>query len=741
MAEPTPLNPTPMWIEGPPPQPDTWAGFRGTFTLDADATVDLLIWGESWFVAEMDGQFLTEGPTRCESGEHEAVAASVKLKPGKHVITASVTFIGVPTRMVPAELSFLAVIASVNDKPIEIQWLAAPLPQYRSQVRRINPQLGWIEWNDTRAAPADNSPAWKPPGEVVLGTPRWSKPTIGPVQRIVHTPTAFSEDKLVERFGYESDDPPAKFFLRDLHAAADGKLPPQGVWRRYDLDRIRLGRLAVTLDVPAGTIVQIAYAEQLTDGRVAPYITLSAGASCNLDHFVARGGVQEFAAMTPKGGRFAEIHVLADPAKVKFVGVKYLERTYFDKPVGSFECDDDLLNRIWLAGVETFRACSEDAIIDNPTRERGQWTGDAVVGLETASVAFDDLRIARRALVSAARGARSDGLISGLTPGTTPMSTYACEWVGACIRYHQLTGDRALLDELFDAAAANFRAIATFTKPEGLADDIGWGFVDWGYVRPEGPIDPAVNLHYLAGLRAMIRWCELLKKPSDVYVLTEKQIAGILREYVKKNGQSEYHTTALALAAGLFEGNEDKAVAAMKQHILTCFPNKPDAPRLSDPGVANAQVITPYFAHFAFPPLIMRGHDEFVVDQYRKCWGWMLQDGRTTFTEVFDPRWSHCHQWSACPVWQLSRYALGLHPRFDLAPDSFELDLRPGNLKRAKGRIPMSQGHVDVEWSRRENGVNLSLAPSRKIALRRGTDVIEVDGKKELSLPLPASGK
>src|SRR6185503_3812145 len=199
-------------------------------------------------------------------------------------------------------------------------------------------------------------------------------------------------------------------------------------------------------------------AEQLTDGRVAPYINLSAGASCNLEHFVARGGVQEFAAPTPKGGRFAEVHVLADPANVRVVGVKYLERTYHDKPLGSFECDDELLNRIWLAGVETYRACSEDAIIDNPTRERGQWTGDAVIGMETASVAFDDLRLARRALVSAAKGARSDGLVSGLTPSTTQMSTYACEWVGACIRYHQLSGDRTLLDELFDAAVGNFTA-------------------------------------------------------------------------------------------------------------------------------------------------------------------------------------------------------------------------------------------------------------------------------------------
>src|SRR5439155_20346526 len=139
----------------------------------------------------------------------------------------------------------------------------------------------------------------------------------------------------------------------------------------------------------------------------------------------------------------------------------------------------------------------EDAIIDSPTRERGQWTGDAVFGMETACVAFDDLRLARRALVSAAKAARGDGLVSGLTPGNTPMSSYAAQWTRACVRYYQLTGDRSLLEELFDAAVTNLAAFEPYMKDDGLIDGVGWAFIDWGYARPEGPIDPALNFHYL----------------------------------------------------------------------------------------------------------------------------------------------------------------------------------------------------------------------------------------------------
>ena len=45
---------------------------------------------------------------------------SPKLSAGPHVITAQGTFIGVPTRMVPAEIPFLACIATIADKTIDI---------------------------------------------------------------------------------------------------------------------------------------------------------------------------------------------------------------------------------------------------------------------------------------------------------------------------------------------------------------------------------------------------------------------------------------------------------------------------------------------------------------------------------------------------------------------------------------------------------------------------------------------
>ena len=136
--------------------------------------------------------------------------------------------------------------------------------------------------------------------------------------------------------------------------------------------------------------------------------------------------------------------------------------------------------------------------------------------------------------------------------------------------------------------------------------------------------------------------------------------------------------------------------------------------------MASRRLITPYFAHFALQELIRRGEMDFVLGQYRHCWGWALEGGRTTWLEVFDPRWSHCHEWSGSPTWQLSRYALGLHPRFDLNAQEglphFVFDLKPGSLASCSGRIPLpGGGAVDVEWSRRDKQTTYTISTSQPL--------------------------
>ncbi len=727
-------------------EPDSHFYFRGRFSLTQPKTVRIKLLAASWFEAWLDDAWLTEGPARF-SLEHPEFECLEKVLPaGEHLLALHVHFQGVETRLMPLETPMF-VWAEIDDLPIE--WTVCPLDEaYRKTGRRIDCILGWTEWCRTDKLPegwrglsfddsgwqTPLSKPWKNPGR------KFQRLEIGKLQHIEHRFEPTGKGELVNMSMF-THDPTAGFMARHLD---DSRLPSQGQWFRFDLGKAQLGRAAVTVTAPAGAVVQIAYAESLTHGRVSPYISSSGGdlQTCNLDHFVLRGGTQTVKPLHPKGGRFVEVHIFSN--EIADVDVVFEERVYYPEQIeGAFSCSDELLNRIWSVGVETLRSCSEDAITDNPTRERGQWLGDAVgAGMDILACSYADMRPLKRGLIQAARCAADDGLIPAVFPGTLCfLPSFSVQWVAAVPHYVELSGDFQTLEKLYPAAVANIRSFDGDLSDSGLCmNPTRWNFIDWGYRGSSTgftdedehyvEMDPALSLFYLKALKALVRWSELLGLADDAAQWRSEESA--FRKKVNRflsnvDGNPAdwekigYHSAALALGSGLLEEPERRnaCVAYVKQHMLNCFPNREDAPRLYDTTVESSQLITPFFAHHVFPALIEAGEMEFALEQFRICWGHWLDIGLTTWPEVFDLRWSHCHQWSGCPTWILSRYALGLHPRFDLGNDHYDLRLEPGGLDHASGTIPVpcSSKRVAVSWRKTDAGIQYELTCSDPIVL------------------------
>jgi hypothetical protein len=234
---------------------------------------------------------------------------------------------------------------------------------------------------------------------------------------------------------------------------------------------------------------------------------------------------------------------------------------------------------------------------------------------------------------------------------------------------------------------------------------------------------------YLGALRALSRWAGLIGKDAGRWEGDAGRLASRFGRHLDEASSSDslfwksfgFHSTALALGQKVVPPAQiPAAIAFLKQHLLACFPNDRKARRLSGTTVESEQVITPFFLHHVLPVLVGHGEMDFVLGQIRACWGWVLECGLTTWPEVFDTRWSHCHQWSGCPTWILSRYALGLHPRFDLGRDVFEFKFHPGNLNYAGGRLPMHGGpdQVEISWKRtRPDRIAFNLRSHRPIHL------------------------
>jgi hypothetical protein len=297
--------------------------------------------------------------------------------------------------------------------------------------------------------------------------------------------------------------------------------------------------------------------------------------------------------------------------------------------------------------------------------------------------------------------------------------------VNGVLWYFELTGDRALLAELLPYAGKSVAALMSRIDGEGFGNGLGWGFVDWGYAANDGPVDIAVNLIVLGALRSFKKWLECLEEPvPDDLLSCERLLENTSRGYLDGGNWKDvgYHRSVLALREGLVPPEKRcGCVNAIKQHMQDCFPNNPNAPRLSDPSFQSSRLITPYFANFAMPVLIENGEFDFVLDQYRTCWGWVLQQGLTTAPEVFDLRWSHCHAWSTAPTWQLSKYALGLCPAFDKGEGCYRFSWHSCSLSTVSGLLPTPWGEpIRVQWRRGGSKVQFCVDTAQPIQILNG---------------------
>jgi alpha-L-rhamnosidase len=746
---------------------------RGEFNIARECTVLFRHIGASTYRVWLDGEVLDEGPARFDAAFPEFLLASEPLRAGPHLLAVHAHFHGVTSRITSAEIPgfFLVEVRGADAKRIPISWKGIPSPAYQRLGRRLGCVLGPVEWCDTRLLPSRWTDATFPDQDWPSASP--VSATLGPLRDAALAKISLrerpvmkiSEGPLVNQSPIDHD-PPMNFVTREIHAS---QIPADGIWQRFDLGRVQLGRPRLRVNAPAGALLQCAYAECLTHGRVSPYLKSGSGEnSCMMDTWILSGGLQTVEPLQPKGARFLEVHLFEHSgAPVSIEAVEWIERTYYpDASVGKFACNDDLLNRIWHTGVETLCSCAEDAITDNPHRERGQWLGDAVgAGMDVVAVSYSDWRPLERGLRQAAQCAGDDGLIPAVFPGTREyLPSFAIQWVAAMLRYHRLGGDGQLLIDLYEAAVRNIRSFDADREPLGLrTNPKHWNFIDWGYTGcstvffegklDEAGFDPALSLMYLGALRALAHWATLINEDPTEWSENAKSIASAYSGHIEAQFAADpayfetlgFHSTALALAQGVVPlAAVPAAIAFLKVHMLACFPNDLSARRLSGTTMESKRVITPFFLHHVLPVLIEHGEMEFVLSQIRTCWGWALDLGLTTWPEVFDTRWSHCHQWSACPTWIISRYVLGLHPRFDVGQHTFELKLHAGDLTFARGTLPLHNSHdtVEISWRRTATDrISFSLrSPLPVVLLLSDGRSVDTAGEWRHDMVLTSSG-
>ncbi len=476
-----------------------------------------------------------------------------------------------------------------------------------------------------------------------------------------------------------------------------------------DLGRVVHGRLVAEITGPAGSVLDVGWAQRLWQGvRPLPYPGSLHPEWNQVDSWILDGGNRTIATIDARSGRYLLLAAWGD-APIRLESIRVLEERYPLVIRGAFSSSDDLLDRIWRVGVDTVYPNMTDAYTDTPWRERGQWWGDAFVEDKINEVVFGDTKLLRRGLLFMA-DAFEDGRPEAMAPNGdgAHMLDFGMLWVQGLQRFWQRTADDRFLRDLYPVV----RDFMTYLQlrqnaATGLLDlpRDHWSvtvLIDWAGSDSRYGQSTALNAVYYGTLldAAVIAdrvgdqsqaaaWRERadeVRQQANVLLFLPAEHQYLTTIYDGQRLPPSPHAQAWALAYGLVPEAEADEVASALLALLS-----------SDPATPNLES---YGMYWTLKALGAAGRVPEALQIIERYYGRMLDLGASTWWERFlSDRYytsSLCHGWSGAPTWFLSTYVLGA-----LEPEAGKWFVKPGfgALEQASGVLPLQTGELQLAWS------------------------------------------
>ena len=369
---------------------------------------------------------------------------------------------------------------------------------------------------------------------------------------------------------------------------------------------------------------------------------------------------------------------------------------------GSFECDDEEINKIWNTAAYTLRLCMKNGFFwDGVKRDRLVWIGDLYPESRAAHYVFGDAAETRNSLLFA----REEDPLPEWVAG---MPAYSLWWLIILHDEYRFGGDLAFVKEQLPYLRGLIGQISACVGENGRTRYPG-NFIDWPSAWEEG--EPEEKKEELfSGMNFLTRIA--VQKAKNLLAVAGEgagdaaaECGRILSRLAKAPCPVRRQKQIAALGAWAGADVDKEVILRGGEKGLSTFMSYPVLTAMADFGGA-----------------------EFAYNAMKKYYGGMLALGATTFWEDFDPAWAEnafridempvpgkkdihgdfgkacyigfrhslCHGWSAGVIPFLAERALGVKIA---GAGCASLEIRPelGGLKRVKGRVPTPRGNVTVE--------------------------------------------
>lgn len=404
------------------------------------------------------------------------------------------------------------------------------------------------------------------------------------------------------------------------------------------------------------------------------------------------------------GFRFVSIQ-LVDPEVILEITEVSAIFSYRDIPyLGSFKCNDERLNQIWMTGAYTVHLNMQDYLWDGIKRDRLVWVGDLHPEVMAVNAVFGYNEVVPKSL----------DLIRNLTPlpgWMNGLSSYSMWWILIHKDWYKYQGNLDYLKEQKEYLFALLKLLSTKIDDSGKEILEGGRFLDW----PSSENKPAIH----AGLQSLM-------------VLTFQAGTELSETLGDQHMVELCHTTALRLRKHIPEFNDSKQAAALLALSGLVSPQKANSEILAKDGVHK---MSTFYGYYMLNARAQAGDYQGAIDNIREYWGSMLELGATTFWEDFDIDWmknanridepiaegkidvhstyggycykglrhSFCHGWASGPTSWLSEYVLGVQV---VQPGCKILKIEPhlGDLLWVEGAFPTPFGVVRIRHDKMPDG-------------------------------------
>ena len=339
---------------------------------------------------------------------------------------------------------------------------------------------------------------------------------------------------------------------------------------------------------------------------------------------------------------------------------------------GLFRCGLPLLNDIFDICRRGVQLGAQEAFLDCPSREKGQYLGDGTITAHAHLLLTGDARMYRKMLLDFAASARVCPGLMAVAPGNEmqEIADYSCQYPEQIMTYYELTGDIGTVRALMPVVDALEDYFDRRRTDSGLVENVTekWNLVDWpanlrdGYdfelSQPIGPgLHNVINAFYYGLKKDADRMRALLGLPlrneaEDVrraFIRAFRLENGLFRDAVSSE-HTALHSAVLPLYYGITEAEDvSAAVRLIREKGLCC-------------GV--------YMACFVLKALARNGEyalmNELLLSESEHSWANMLREGATSCWEAWgkDQKWntSLCHPWASAPVIVLVEDVAGIRP-------------------------------------------------------------------------------